>query len=275
MPIFTEQRIVQNLPIAVQKLQEVLSASGSFHGVLRGSLEAVLAEAQGAEIVGPDGVPFNHYQNLTDTLNALRNSSGSIQDILGQIGGRGDFKTVEELSQSLRPLLDLAKDREAVMAETQSLAETLEQSYPQRLAGVAFGQGGLGPQVGRTVSSLISTQLQLLANTLRARGIDPFLLPQNLRASSGMLLEEIEELPVSTEQSAAAAALTAASVRLTISQVLVRLGSGATGLLQRLAPLLEALWTIGGRLISVPFILVDQNGNPIGMPGTQRPDQQI
>jgi hypothetical protein len=31
------------------------------------------------------------------------------------------------------------------MQETQALVETLEQTAPERLAGVAFGQGGLGP----------------------------------------------------------------------------------------------------------------------------------
>ena len=91
----------------------MLSASRSYHGVLRGSLEAVLAEAQGAEVVGPDGQPFNHYQSLIDTLNALRNNAGTIRDILAQIRARGDYRTVEELSRSLRPLLDLARDREA------------------------------------------------------------------------------------------------------------------------------------------------------------------
>ena len=275
MPILTEQQIIQRLPDAVSELQAVLSASRSYHGVLRGSLEAVLAEAQGADVVGPDGQPFNHYQSLIDTLNALRNNAGTIRDILAQIRARGDYRTVEELSRSLRPLLDLARDREAVMAETQALAETLEETNPQRLAGVAFGQGGLGVQTGRTIASLVSTQLQMLATTLRARGIDPVLVPQNLRASASLLLDEIEELPVSTEQSAPAAAATDASVRLIISQILTRLGAGATTLLQRLAPLLEALWSIGGRLISIPFILVDQNGNPIGTPGATRPDQVI
>jgi hypothetical protein len=275
MFILTEQQIVQKLPKAVQELQKVLSASGSYHGWLRGSLEAVLAEAQGAEIVGQDGQPFNHYQNLADTLNALRNNSGAIRDFLGQIRALGDFKTVQELSQDLRPLLDLARDREAVMADTKALAETLEQMCPDRLAGVAFGQGGLGTQVGRTVSSLISTQLQVLATTLRARGIDPFLIPQYLRASAGVLLEKIEEIPITIEDAAETAAKTAISVRLAISQVLPRLGTGAPSLLQRLAPLLEALWTLGGRLISIPLILVDQDGNPIGMRGAPGPGQEL
>ena len=173
MPILTEQQIIQRLPDAVSELQAVLSASRSYHGVLRGSLEAVLAEAQGADVVGPDGQPFNHYQSLIDTLNALRNNAGTIRDILAQIRARGDYRTVEELSRSLRPLLDLARDREAVMAETQALAETLEETNPQRLAGVAFGQGGLGVQTGRTIASLVSTQLQMLATTLRAAASIP------------------------------------------------------------------------------------------------------
>lgn len=270
MPPLTNVQIAQRLPGVVAEIQKILSATGSYHGVLRGSMEAALAESQGAEIIGPDGQPFNHLQNLKDTLNALTNNRDTLRSFLAQIRASGDYSSVSKLSESLEPMMQAAADKQAVMAETVELAESLQKTNPGRFTGVAFGQGGLGAQTGRTVASLVSEQLKVLAGVLRQRGIDPTLLPRSVSASANVLMEEIEEQPVAAETAAAEAAVAAAASRTLISAFLARVGAAASGGFWRAVGVaLEAMWAIGGRLIFVPIIILDEDGHILG---TRRPN---
>jgi hypothetical protein len=273
MPPLTNVQIAQQLPGVVAEIQKILSAAGSYHGVLRGSMEAALAEAQGAEIIGPDGRAFNHLQNLKDTLNALTNNRDTLRGFLAQICTSGDYSSVSKLSESLEPLLEAATDKQQVMSEAVELAESLQKTNPGRFAGVAFGQGGLGAQTGRTVASLVSEQLKVLAGVLRQRGIDPTLLPRNVAATANVVMEEIEEQPVAAETAAAEAAVAAAASRTLISAFLARAGAAASGGFWRaVGAALEAMWSIGGRLITIPVIILDEDGNILG---TRRPRTYI
>ena len=200
MPPLTNVEIAQQLPGVVAEIQKILSATGSYHGVLRGSMEAALAESQGAEIIGPDGQPFNHLQNLKDTLNALTNNRDTLRSFLAQIRASGDYSSVSKLSESLQPMMQAAADKQAVMAETVELAESLENRKSRSIHRRGLRSRRLGGrQTGRTVASLVSEQLKVLAGVLRQRGIDPTLLPRSVSASANVLMEEIEEQPVAAE----------------------------------------------------------------------------
>jgi hypothetical protein len=46
----------------------------------------------------------------------------------------------------------------------------------------------------------------------------------------------------------------------------------SSALLQVLGTALAAIWTVGGQLASLPPMVVDKDGNPVGLPGPSRPD---
>jgi hypothetical protein len=270
--LLSVDQLAEKIPPAVAKLQDLLS--GQAHGVLRGSCEAAIAEAQGAQIIIADGggKTSDHITSLGQSLRALQNARAQISNLLGQLRmqaqfGNVPFEEVNDLSGALKPLTALEGEREAVMQETLNLVETLKATNPGRLAGVAFGQGGLGPEIGRTVQSLVTSQIQQLAPTLTSRGIEPSLVPSNLVGAAEELLEEIEEMPISTKAAAVEAAAAAAMVRASVTSLLARMTATASStFLESVGGFLEAMWGVGGRLISFPLILFDKNGNLIGSP---------
>jgi hypothetical protein len=251
----TPDQLAAQLQTAVTNLQQALS--GSMHGVLRGSVEAMLAEAQGAEIVGPNGVAFQHIISVEENGAALIDREQAVTNLLRQIRSQ-DPNAAGQISQALRSLLTIARDRIDLITRAQGMASELARAYPDRLAGVAIGQGGLGPDVGRSASSMVSEQLEQLAPVLRSRGIDPVLIPRQMAAAAAELEEEITEMPIGARDAAAQAAAAAASARAVISTSLAR--AAGSSLLETLGTALEALWSIGGRLIFLPIIIVPKGG---------------
>jgi hypothetical protein len=165
--------------------------SGPSHGVLQGTHEAVLAEAQGAQI-GPRG--FNHLNSLRQTgiditareeaLNQAINSLGSVHPNLGN-----------RVRAILDPLLRQSSAYRAAIGQTESMAESLAQTDGRRLSGVIFGQGGTGPDVVRSAKALVSTQMNERAKELTARGIEPRLIPA-ARQGAASVMSTIRQLPI-------------------------------------------------------------------------------
>jgi hypothetical protein len=119
---------------------------------------------------------------------------------------------------------------------------------------------------------MVSSQIQQMAPTLISRGIDPSLVPKELVGETQVLLEEIEEMPIDAKAAAVQAA--AAVARATLTSLLARTAAAASSTFLRVVTgFFEAMWTVGRTLISIPLIIVDKDGNPIGM--SKRPPDMI
>lgn len=251
-------QLTQQLQAAVADLHNILS--GNAHGILRGSHEAALAEAQGAQIVrnvAAQGATFSHIRDLEGTARALMAREAQVQSVLGKIG-EVDRGVMIRAKEALQPMLTAARQNLDLIERTRNVAADLIRTHPNRLAGVHFGSGGLGPGVGRTPASLISTQIQQMAATLRARGIDPTLVPR-AHAAGNALMSSIRQLPVSIQDAGIRVAAAAAAARAAFTQAAARAAasSAASTFLRGLAAAMEVLLTVGGRLISVPIIIID------------------
>ena len=181
--------ICANLMRGVVDLLVVIS--GSAHGVLQGTHEAVLAEAQGAQI-GPSG--FNHLNDLrqtgiaiTDREDALVRAINSLGSIHHNLGNR--------VRDILDPLLRQSSAYRAAIEQSENMAASLARTDGRRLSGVIFGQGGTGPEVVRSAKALVSTQMNERAKELIARGIEPRLIPA-ARQGSASVMSTIRQLPI-------------------------------------------------------------------------------
>jgi hypothetical protein len=76
------------------------------------------------------------------------------------------------------------------------MAGELSQSDGTRLKDFFFGQGGSGPEVGRTGRALISRQIQQRAGEFAARGVEARLIPA-ARANGNQVMQTISRLPIS------------------------------------------------------------------------------
>jgi hypothetical protein len=244
----TPAQMAQDLQRYVTNLQQLLSN----HQLCRGTFEAVLAEAQGGEFVLSNAETAEHVTSLEQAARGLMNNESQLTDLLRQIRSV-DPRTAGQLSQSLQPILQMARQRIALVEETRQVVFELKMLHPDKLASVPLQTGP------REIASMASTQLQNLRMSLVPSGVSSAPWVQEV-------LEEIEELPVNEKEAAAAASAAAAAGRSMITAMLRQAAAGASSsLLRILGSALEALWTIGGTLISIPLIIVDQNGNPIGM----------
>jgi hypothetical protein len=254
----SEQQLIQQLQAAVAELHTILS--GNAHGILRGSHEAALAEAQGAQIVRNvcgQGATFAHIRDLENTAQALMSRYSQVQSVLGKIG-EVDRGVMIRSKEALQPMLQAAQQNISLLERTRNVAADLMRTHPNRLSGVYFGQGGLGPATGRTHASLISTQIQQMAATLRARGIEPSLIPR-AHAAGNALMATLRQAPVTIQDAGFKIATAAAAARAAFTQAALRAAatSAAQSLLRGLAAAMEALLTVGGRLITVPIIIID------------------
>ena len=264
--------LATELQTAVGELHRILS--GAAHGIFRGTHEAALAEAQGAEIVrntARQAASYRHILSLERDGAAIADRIARIQSILGRIGGveRGAMIRSRE---ALQPLLKLAEHHQQMIQSTRDIAADLIRQYPNRLRGVTFSPGGLGPAVGRDHRALISTQLQQLAVQLRARGIDPRLVPDAFVAARNQV-SAIRNLPINAREALLHVSSAAAAARAAFTYAVSRAGlSAGAQVLRVLGAAIEGLVSISGRLIT-PFIFVitDEQGRILGTPGSGQP----
>jgi hypothetical protein len=247
--------LVAKLEGAVEELHAVIS--GSNHGVLQGTHEAVLAEAQGAQLVrnvAQQGATFNHFQDLENTAGVIIDREQRVLSLLGRVGNE-DRGLMVRTRTSLQPLLELTRRYLQTMEGTRNLAADLVRTQPTRLAGVQFGSGGLGTEVVRGRQALISTQMQQMATQLRARGIQPTLVP-NATATARVVIANIRQLPITLRDAAsqASAALTAARLALT-QAARTAASSAASSFFRSLAAAMEAIVAGGSQFISIMPVL--------------------
>jgi hypothetical protein len=245
-------------------LQNLLSANGAqgqvgaFHGVLRGTFEMALSEAQSGRLLAGPG---QHAQALREAVNALSAREQEIVSLLREIVQR-DYWVGDKLSDGLRPLLQLARQRIDLANRVLGLLPELVNRFGQRLAGSPIVAGA------RSAGSLVSSQLSRWGGQVRT------LLPQEMSLMPWVrqILDEIESVPTDAPSAARQAAGAAAAVRIALQATAGRLAASA--IWRFFSAALQALWSVGGRLISIPIILLDEKGNPIGMPQTAQPGGQ-
>src|SRR5271166_2399716 len=263
------QQLSQQLRDAVEALCTVVS--GSAHGILRGSHEAALAEAQGAEIVrnvAQQGATFQHILDLENTGAAIQDRLQVVQSLLGKMG-EIDRGVMLRSQEALQPLMESGESNVELIEDTREVATELARNFGNRLAGVAFGQGGLGTQVGRSYAVLISTQINQMAVTLRARGIEPSLIPNEF-SRGRMLMQQIQQLPVTIQDAFQRMAGTLAAARALFVQSAIRAAANtaSSSFLRALSAAFDALFTVSGTLVTLPIFII-----PPGLL-TERQDQE-
>jgi hypothetical protein len=246
--------IANEISWAAENLQTVLT---THHGVLRGTMEAALAEAQGAELIAP-GEAASHLSSMEQAAAALSNNEQVVVTQLQQLRNI-NAQAAGQLSNALRPLLQLVRQRIDLMQQVRNLALELEMLHPERLESTPVVAGP------REVASLISSQLRSMAGPLRAQGIA--LVPGGLTVQAWVqnVLQQVRQLPVNMAQATAQVSALMVGVRTALQAA----ASSATPVLLRVfGAALDVLLSIGGSLITIPLII-----GPLPQPGGRPPDE--
>lgn len=185
-----------NVEEILEKMQEItdemakhLGADPKRHGMLRGTFEMALAEAQGAEIqkvknFTPANQSYNHYDSMRSAANGLQNNLTEFRKLLLQLRTI-DPKAAQAADQSFRPLTEAAAHGVHVAQKTEELIiEISNTKNTTRLQGVPLNQG-------RDAANLASNQL---------RQMNQNLVPQGLAQSSGNVLERIKTMPTTINE---------------------------------------------------------------------------
>jgi hypothetical protein len=229
------------------------SSRGAMHGIYQGSHEAALFEAQGG-VIGPGG--FNHLGDIVNTARNIQGNRDAAELALNRLQGVEPALGVRARSLC-DPVLKLADDYLRIARETNNAATVLRQTDPTRLQGVVLGQGGLGPEIGRTQQALVTNQMNAMSAQLTARGIEPQLIPSTQSALQSVL-SSIRQLPLNGREAAAKLGGALSAMRLLISQTAVRAGIiGRARLTAALLGIETALVEFGARL-TTPIILIDR-----------------
>jgi hypothetical protein len=244
------EQLLLDLGDAVLELFKIMR--GDAHGIFQGTHEAAIFEAQGGQI-GPGG--FNHLESLRQATAAIQSRQDSLNLALNRINGLFPGIGVR-LRTICQPLLNQSGLLLRTAAETERVALELKNSDPTRFQGVMLGQGGLGPEVGRTAQALVSNQLKSLEPQLIARGIEPRLIP-SIRTGLQGVVGQIRQLPLSDPDARNKLLAILASMRALVSAAARQaLLAGRALLAAALTAIEEALVTIGSRL-TTPVIFIN------------------
>jgi hypothetical protein len=250
--------------IMVAITRALVIINGSSHGILQGTNQAVLAEAQGATL-GPTG--FSHLADLQNTLRAITTRETELNSVMNQLSG--DHPNLGfRVRGVLKPLFDQLTAYRTTMVQTEKMAGELAQTNGTRLSGVNFGLGGAGPEVGRTSRALISTQMQQRASELAARGVsEPSRLIPSARSAGNQVMNSIRQLPISTQEAAQKVTGIIGAIRFLLTQAARQaLVSGNLILSQALNSVERALINVGqaavraGGRLNTPIIVIDIRG---------------
>lgn len=244
------EKTLTDLTIAVLELIKILS--GNSHGIFQGTHEAVVVEAQSAQL-GPEG--FVHIGDLQSTGKAIADRTLALNNALARLKGL-DPAVGPRVQQVVKPILDQSAQYRTTIAQTEQMAADLARTNGTRLSGVMFGQGGSGPEIGRTVQALCSTQMQQRAAEFRSRGIEPQIIP-SARMAGTQLTAAIRQLPIDKNE----AIQRLAGVLTTVRFVMTNFANQAAiasriGLQAGLTAISEALLSLGGRL-GTPVIFIN------------------
>jgi hypothetical protein len=224
---------------------------GNSHGIFQGTHEAAIFEAQGGQI-GPGG--FSHLDDLRRTAAAIQTRQDALNLALNRLNGI-DSAVGSRVKEVCQPLLRQSGELLNTARQTESAAASLQQTDPTRFQGVVLGQGGLGPEIGRTTNALVSTQLNQQARQLTQRGIEPRLIPAARTALQGVVTQ-IRNLPLDAKEAVRNLTATLVAMR-TLLTVFARqaLLAGRVALAAALASIEQALVAIGSRLTTPILIL--------------------
>jgi hypothetical protein len=245
----TPEETLTLLARALLELIQILD--GRSHGMFRGTCEAVLAEAQGAQI-GPGG--FNHLQSLRNTLSVVTTRQDALKSAIDRIASI-DPGLSARVRQILSPLLNQSSQVIETLEETEKMAVDLGRQNPPRLSGVIFGQGGMGPEIARDSRALITTQMQQTASQLAGRGIEPRLIPA-IQSGGTQLLDKIRQLPTTLDDCIRNLLATITAIRLAVQQAAIQAGRvGLAVLGDALVTIGEVLASLGSRLVNLLLII--------------------
>jgi hypothetical protein len=181
--------ILDQIQQVTSNLANTLGADPSKHGMLRGTFEAALAEAQGAELVKsrnftPAAQSFNHYQSMRDAANSLANNLSQFRALLMQLRAV-DPRAAEIADRSFRPLVETASLRVNMAGQVDELINEINTTgNATRLQGVPLNQS-------RDVAGLVSNQL---------RQMNIGLVPQQLAQNFNGLMDRIRQLPTTLSE---------------------------------------------------------------------------
>ena len=234
-------------------LQLFGATRGAMHGIYQGSQEAALFEAQGGQI-GPGG--FNHLGDVINTANAIQARQATAELALNRISGV-DPAIGTRLRTLCEPVLQISREYVRTAAATNNAATVLRQTDPNRFSGVILGQGGLGPEIGRTTQALVTNQINAMSGQLVARGIEPRLIPST-QSALDPTLTAIRRLPLDGKEAAQKLAGAIGAIRLLLTQTLARASViGRARLVATILGLERLLVDFGARL-TTPIILIDR-----------------
>jgi RHS repeat-associated protein len=247
----------QSVKSATEDLLKVLANS---HASTRGTFEAVLAEAQGARFMGPDGQYYSHIDSLRQSTTAIASRRNDLIGALDQIRKMGPTgaRALDALSTSLRPVLDKSRDFLQLSAKTEEvLMELRNTGNLSRLEGVAL-------DTGRNTAGLASTQLENMRISLVPNGIREISWVRETIQSIRQLPTTLSGVRDQARQIAATMTASLGAYATAGRAAASRAGSWLVGFFGRAMPLIEA---IGTRLMTMPFLIIplDKNGRPVGM----------
>jgi hypothetical protein len=185
----TVQELVQKIQEATDRMAKTLGADPSQHGTLRGTYEAALAEAQGAELIKahdftPAKQSWKHYINMRDAANSLANNLKIFNDSIKALRAI-DPKAARVADETFQPLTSTASIRLDIARKTEQLIIEIAQTRnTARLEGVPLNQS-------RDAAGLVSNQL---------RQMNMNVVPQGLAQGSRGLMERIRILPTTLEE---------------------------------------------------------------------------
>lgn len=220
-------------------LQEVTNVMFAFlgadpqkHHLLRGTFEAAIAEAQGAELIKvknftPVNQSFNHFQAMREGANAMRTALSDFSDLMMRLR-RIDLQAAMRADAAFRPLTDSAALRVDTARKTEELIIEITNTRNQtRLQGVPL-------QLGRSQAGLVSNQL---------RQMNLSLVPNTLSRSTPVL-DRIRTFPITSDDAKTLAKQISAMVSSSAFAVRALARTAAT---RALAALEEFLVAFGSR----------------------------
>jgi len=241
-------QFIVDLGRALLELFEILKGDSS--GIFQGSHEAAIFEAQGGQ-VGEAG--RQHLTSVLETARAIQIRVDALNLAIARVNGVDPALAVR-VRDVCSPILQQSRQYLQAAAETERVVVSLRQTDPTRFEGVILGEGGLGPEIGRSGPALVSNQLNRLAAQLAARGIEPGLIP-SARHSLQSVTSTIRQLPRDAEAAVAnlrdKVALMTSFLGIAARQALA---AGRVALSAALTAMEQALIQIGSRL-NVPFII--------------------
>jgi hypothetical protein len=267
--------------VRIEQIVQGLSTNmaGSGHWVLRGSPEAALAERQGAQLVDVAGRIRDHFGSVKQGLSYLSRTStqmtkgiGTLEAELARLRTIDRTGSARELLRAFQPLIDQAKSHRDILQRTVALGEQLRASeHASRLSNVVIEVGQ-----GRSWGTLVRTRLGQMTELARS-GLR--LVPEAVTRTSTWareLVASIRRLPIDETAAKARvlAALQAGKVyvdSVMASRRYTQFGRFLVPAAQQgprlLAAAIQSILTLPIRVM-VPCVIVDENGNPIGLPNS-------